>query len=103
MYMKNKRHFPGATVRVTPKLRPEVGHHVPPVLLGFKGDGRQVRVNGILSYRNGGLAEFDACLTEDEEKALASLVTSVADRVHTMLLDNGNNDGRRRTRRAARR
>lgn len=95
MFMKNKRHLPGATVRVTPKLHPEVGHHGPPVLLGFKGGGRQVRVTGILSYRNGGLAEFDACLTEDEEKALARLVTSVANRVHAMLLNNDKNGGRR--------
>lgn len=94
--MKNKRHYPGVTVRVTPKLRPEAEHIGPPVLLGFKGDGRQVRMTGVLSYRNGGVAEFDACLTEDEEKALARLATSVTERVHAMLLNNGNNDGRRR-------
>lgn len=87
-------------MRVTPKLRPEERHHGPPVLLGFKGDGRRVRMTGILSYRNGGVAEYDACLTEDEERTLARLVASVADHVHAMLLNNGSNDGwRRATRR----
>lgn len=94
--MKNKRHIgEGITVRVTQNLRPEVGHHGLPVLLGFKGDGRRVRATGILSYRNGGRAEFDAPLTVDEEKLLARLVTSVANRVHAQLLDN--NERRRQT------
>lgn len=89
MYMKNKRHVgDGIAVRVTQNLRPEVGRVGPPMLLGFKGDGRQVRVTGGLSYRDGGQVEFDACLTEDEEKLLARLVNCVANRAHAQLLDN---------------
>lgn len=96
MYMKNKRHLYGATVRVTPNLRPEATHIGPPVFLGLKGDGRRVRMTGILSYRNGGVVEYDALLTEAEEKELASLLSHVADRVHEMLLDN--EERRRRSR-----
>ena len=96
MYMKNKRHLHGATVRVTPNLQPEERHIGAPVLLGLKGDGRQVRITGVLSYRNGGVVEYDAVLTEDEEKELARLVSRVAERVHEMLLDN--EERRRRSR-----
>lgn len=96
MYMKNKRHLCGVSVRVTPKLRPETTHIGPPVLLGLKGDGRRVRMTGVLSYRNGGVVEYDALLTPNEEKELASLVSRVADRVHGMLLDN--EERRRRSR-----
>ena len=88
MYMKNKRHLHGATVRVTPNLKPEARHIGPPTLLSIKADGRQIRMTGVLSYRNGGVVEYDALLTEDEEKKLASLISSVAERVHEMLLDN---------------
>jgi len=87
IYMKNKRHIGfSTTVRVTPHLRPEAGHHHP-CLTGIKGDGMQIHMTGILSYPNG-LAEFDARLTESEEKELRRLLTGVADRVHDMLLDN---------------
>jgi hypothetical protein len=95
--MKNKRHLGFSTsVRVTPKLRPEVGRVGPPVLLGFKSDGQQVRTTGVLSYRNGGLVEYDACLTEDEVEVLTRLVASVADRVHALLLDDDERRGRSR-------
>jgi hypothetical protein len=96
MYMKNKRHLYGATVRVTPNLKPEAKHFGPPVLLGIKGDGRDIRVTGTLSYRNGGVVEYDAVLTEDEVRELTGLISRVADRVHEMLLDN--EDRRRRSR-----
>lgn len=78
--------------RVTPNLRPEAEHHHP-CLTGIKGDGARVRMTGILSYPNG-VAEFDALLTEDEEKELLRFFSGVADRVHGMLLDD--NDRRRR-------
>ncbi len=97
MYMKNKRHLGfSTTVRVTPNLRPEAEHHHP-CLTGIKGDGARVRMTGILSYPNG-VAEFDALLTEDEEKELLRLFAGVADRVHAMLLDDI--DRRRRSRRS---
>jgi len=95
MFMKNKRHIGfSTTVRVTPKLRLDAGHHHP-ALTGIRGDGLQVHMTGILSYPNG-IAEFDARLTESEEKELVRLFTGVADRVHAMLLDD--NDRRRRSR-----
>jgi hypothetical protein len=97
MYMKNKRHLHGATVRVTPNLQPEAKHIGPPVLLGLKCDGRRARMTGVLSYSNGGVVEYDALLTEDEEKELASLVSRVADRVHEILLDNEERRRRSRT------
>jgi hypothetical protein len=98
MYMKNKRHLRGATVRITPNLQPEARHIGPPVLLGFKSDGQLVRMTGVLSYRNGGVVEYDAILTEDEEKELTSLVSRVAERVHEMLLDNAERRRHSRTR-----
>lgn len=84
-------------MRVTPNLRPEVGHHLP-TLTRFEGDGAQVHMIGSLSYRNGGLVEFDECLTEDEKGELVRLLDGVATRVHAQLLDN--NERRRSTRRA---
>jgi len=87
IFMKNKRHLGfSTTVRATPHLDPEAGHHHPS-LTGIKGDGIQAHMTGILSYPNG-LAAFDARLTESEEKELRRLLTGVADRVYHMLLDN---------------
>ena len=95
MFMKNKRHIGfSTTVRVTPKLRPDAGHHHP-ALTGIKGDGLQVHMTGILSYPNG-IAEFDARLTETEEMELLRLFNGVADRVHAMLLDDNDRRGRSR-------
>jgi hypothetical protein len=95
--MKNKRHLGFSTsVRVTPNLRSEAGHHHP-ALTGIKSDGMQVHMTGVLSYANG-VAEFDARLTESEETELLRLFTGVADRVHAMLLDD--NDRRRHSRRS---
>ena len=96
MYMKKRRHLNGATVRVTPNLKPEAKHIGPPVLLGIRGDGHDVRVTGTLSYHNGGVVEYDAVLTEDEVGELTGLISRVTDRVHEMLLDN--EDRRRRSR-----
>lgn len=99
MYMKNKRHVGfSTTVRVTPGLRLEAGHHHP-CLTGLKGDGLQIHMTGVLSYSNG-CAEFDARLTEQEEKELLRLFGAVADRVHSLLLDNEDRRRRSRTRRA---
>lgn len=96
MLMKNRRHLGFSTsVRTTPNLQIESGHHHP-YLTGIKGDGLQIRMTGVLSYRNGS-AEFDARLTESEEEVLRSLIATVADRVHGMILDN--NERRRRSRR----
>jgi len=93
--MKNKRHIGFSTsVQITPNLRPEAGHRHP-ALTGIKGDGLQIHMTGVLSYPNG-IAEFDARLTESEEKELLRLFTGVADRVHAMFLDD--NDRRRRSR-----
>lgn len=102
MYMKNKRHVGfSTTVRVTPGLRLEAGHHHP-WLTGLKGDGRQTHMTGILSYPNG-CAEFDARLTEQEEDELRRLFAGVADRVHAMLLDNQDRRRRSRTRQIVKR
>jgi hypothetical protein len=96
MFMKNKRHVGSSTtVRVTPKLRPEAGHHHR-CLTGIKGDGARVRMTGILSYPNG-VAEFDALLTDDEEKELRRLLADVADRVHGLLLDDNDRRNASRT------
>lgn len=93
--MKNKRHLGSCTaVRITRGLRPEAGHHHP-ALTGLKGEGRSIHMTGILSYPNG-VADFDARLTEEEEKELLCLFARVADRVHALLLDN--NERRRHLR-----